>query len=76
MKQMSELRARLETEARKLAHSGQYRNSAAIERELVARGYPGLQKFFANQWTQSELDRLCRQAELFSKTGNLTPTRG
>jgi hypothetical protein len=75
MKQMSALRARLETEARQLAHSGQYRNSAAIERELLARGYPNIERFFANRWTQSELDRLCRQAELFQKTGNLRPSR-
>ena len=54
--------ARIETEARTLARSGNYHGFSSIKHLLLAHGYPEAQKVFANRWTQSELDRLCRQA--------------
>jgi hypothetical protein len=54
--------ARIETEARKLAWSGQYQGSSSIEMALLSRGYREAPQIFANLWTQYELDRLCDQA--------------
>jgi hypothetical protein len=51
--------ARIETEARKLAWSGQYRSSSSIEIALISQGYRKAPQVFASLWTQCELDRLC-----------------
>ena len=55
-------RARIESEARRLARSGEYRSFRSIYLALVARGFEEAAKVFANRWTCSELDRLCEQA--------------
>jgi len=54
--------ARIETQARVLAQSGEYYGFKQIERVLIARGYQEAAKIFANRWSQSEVDRLCDQA--------------
>jgi len=54
--------ARIETEARTLARSGNHYGFSSIKNLLLTRGYPEANKVFANRWTQSELDRLCKQA--------------
>jgi hypothetical protein len=61
-RELQERFACIETEARKLARSGQHRGSHSIEMALLARGYRDAPKIFANRWTQYELDRLCEQA--------------
>jgi hypothetical protein len=55
--------ARIETEARTLARSGNYRSFTSIKMLLLARGYLEAHKIFANRWAQFELDRLCQQAQ-------------
>jgi hypothetical protein len=55
-------RARIESEARRLARSGEYCSFRSIHLTLVARGFEEAAKVFANRWTSSELDRLCEQA--------------
>jgi hypothetical protein len=55
--------AQIETEARKMARSGHYRSSGAIQMALLARGFVEASKLFTNRWTCSELDRLCEQAQ-------------
>jgi hypothetical protein len=55
--------AQIETEARKMARSGQYRGSGSIQMALLARGFVEASKLFTNRWTCSELDRLCEQAQ-------------
>jgi hypothetical protein len=59
---MIERLARIETEARTLARSGQYLSSRSIELALVGRGFVEVPLLFRNPWTCSELDRLCQQA--------------
>jgi hypothetical protein len=59
---MRERLARIETEARTLARSGNHPGFSSIKHLLLTRGYPEADKVFANRWTQSELDRLCQQA--------------
>ena len=54
--------AQIETEARRLARSGEYRGFRSIQAALLARGLPKVPKVFANRWTCTELDRLCEQA--------------
>jgi hypothetical protein len=54
--------ARIETEARTLARSGNFGGFASIERALLTRGFEEAPRIFANRWTQSEVDRLCHQA--------------
>jgi hypothetical protein len=53
--------AQIETEARKLARSGDHRSFRSIQAALLARGLPKVPKVFANRWTCTELDRLCEQ---------------
>jgi hypothetical protein len=53
--------AQIETEARKLARSGNHRSFRSIQAALLARGLPKVPKVFANRWTCTELDRLCEQ---------------
>jgi hypothetical protein len=58
-------RARIETQARKLAHSGRHGGWRSIERALMSRGgFSELAYVFANKWTRFELDRLCLQAQI------------
>jgi hypothetical protein len=57
-----EARARIESVARELARSGRYENFSSIEMALLTQGYGEVPKVFANRWTQSELDRLCKLA--------------
>jgi hypothetical protein len=59
---MIERLARIETEARTLARSGQYFSSRSIRLALVASGFVEAPLLFRNLWTRSELDRLCQQA--------------
>jgi hypothetical protein len=54
--------ARIETEARTLARSGEFGSSRSVELALVAKGYTEAHKIFANRWTRSEIDRLCELA--------------
>lgn len=61
-RRVKERYAQIETEARVLARSANYRSAAAIEIVLLARGYREAAELFANRWTQSELDRLCDAA--------------
>src|SRR5438128_2014532 len=63
MKPLYEQRAVIETKARKLAWSGRHRSYASIRSELQSQGYEGVVKLFANEWTRSELDRICGQAQ-------------
>jgi hypothetical protein len=55
--------AHIETEARKMARSGEYRNSGSIHMALLARGVLEASKVFSSRWTCLELDRLCKQAQ-------------
>ena len=57
--------ARIETEARALARSGEFGSFTSIERVLLTRGFQEAPKVFANRWTQAEVDRLCHQAKWF-----------
>jgi hypothetical protein len=54
--------AEIETEARRLARSGQYQGFGSIQTALKARGFTKAPRVFANRWTCSELDRLCERA--------------
>ncbi|HEY7246986.1 MAG TPA: hypothetical protein VH678_24195 [Xanthobacteraceae bacterium] len=61
-------RARIETEARKLGWSGEYGGWRSIERALLGQGrFTQVPYVFANLWTRSELDRVCREARLRRK---------
>jgi len=68
-------RARVETEARKLARSGEYAGWRSIERVLLAQSFTQVSYVFANLWTRSELDQLCQQAQLRRKKRALTFSR-
>jgi hypothetical protein len=61
MKRDIEGEARLETEARRLAHSGEYFDCISI-RAVFTSAYPQAQKYFENLWVQQELNRLCENA--------------
>ncbi len=61
--------AHIETEARKLARSGQHRSYRSIEMALLGQGYREAIKVFANRWTQSELDRICQQSVCVTSEG-------
>ena len=54
--------AEIETEARKLARSGDYRGFASIQAALLERGFAEASRLSRNRWTCLELDRLCQQA--------------
>jgi hypothetical protein len=66
---MVERLARIETEARTLARSGNYFSHKAIGLALVARGFAETPRLFRNPWTCSELDRLCQQAQRIERRG-------
>jgi len=53
--------ARLETKARSLARSGAHLDFSTIAAGLVQSDYPEAKAFFANRWTQQELNRICEQ---------------
>jgi hypothetical protein len=54
--------ATIETQARKLARSGDHRGFASIQAALLEQGFSEAVTVFRNRWTRSELDRLCEQA--------------
>jgi hypothetical protein len=54
--------ARIESEARTLARSGNYLSARSIEAALAEKGFLETARVFRNRWTCSELDRLCQQA--------------
>ena len=54
--------AEIETEARRLARTGQYQGFGSIQMALMVRGFTEASRIFANRWTCSELDRLCERA--------------
>jgi hypothetical protein len=56
--------ARIETEAGKMAPSGEYQGADAVEMALLTQGYPEAHTVFGNKWSQAELDRLCARARL------------
>ena len=62
MKHDGERLARIETEARVLARSGEYFTFRSIEAALLERGLLEARKLFANKWTRAEVDRLCNRA--------------
>jgi hypothetical protein len=61
-REIRERAERIETEARRLARSGQHQGFSTIQFALAARGYREAAKVLANRWTQCELDRFCAQA--------------
>ena len=54
--------AEIETAARLLARSGKFLNYRGVNSQLAELGYPEAGKLFANRWTQTEIDRICREA--------------
>ena len=70
---MAAQRARVETEAHKLAYSGEYAGWRSIERALLAqKRFTRVSYVFANFWTRSKLDQLCQRAQLRRKERALT----
>jgi hypothetical protein len=65
--------ARIETEARRLARSGNYQSFESIEQALLIDGYCETPKLFRNRWTQLELNRICQEAR--SHAGEETSAR-
>jgi hypothetical protein len=63
-KDLQERVNRIETQARRLAQSGQYKDFSSIEMQLLAQGHREASIVFANRWTQSEVDRLCERARI------------
>ena len=60
---VGEERARIESEARRLARLGEHSGWWSIQAALLAqRRFTQVHRVFANLWTCSELDRLCQQA--------------
>jgi hypothetical protein len=59
---VAEERARFESEARRLARSGEHSGWWSIKETLLERRFPQVTYMFANAWTCSELDRLCQEA--------------
>jgi len=58
-----EERARIESEARRLARSGEHTCWQSIQVALLAqKRFTQIPYVFANDWTRSELDRLCQIA--------------
>jgi hypothetical protein len=67
---MGEERARIESEARRLARSGQHTGWSSIQAALLAQGrFTQISYVFSNLWTCSELDRLCQQEQRRNKEG-------
>ena len=65
---LGEERARIESEARRLARSGEHGGWWSIQAALLAqRRFTQIPRIFANAWTCSELDRLCQEARLRHK---------
>ena len=64
---LGEERARIESEARRLARSGEHSGWWSVQAALLAqRRFTQIPRIF-NAWTCSELDRLCQQAQLRHK---------
>src|ERR1700738_3419425 len=62
---VAEERARIESEARRLARSGEHDRWWSIKVALLAQQrFTQVHRVFKNPWTCSELDRLCQQAKL------------
>ena len=62
---LGEERARIESEARRLARSGEHGGWWSIQAALLAQKcFTQIPRIFANAWTCSELDRLCQEAQL------------
>jgi hypothetical protein len=59
---LQDRRARIETEARKLARSGAHYDHKSIRVALLNQGFSESYKVFENPWTGCELDRICAQA--------------
>jgi hypothetical protein len=68
--------ARIETEARRLARSGKYRDFTSIQAALLKQGFGEASPKFWNRWTCSELDRLCEQAMREKQTLEVARARG
>ena len=67
---VKEERARIESEARKLARSGDHNSWWSIRAALLAQGrFTQISYIFGNLWTCLELDRLCQKAQLQNKEG-------
>jgi hypothetical protein len=65
---VGEERARIESEARRLARSGEHGGWWSIRAALFAQGrFTQIPYVFGNLWTCSELDRLCQEAQLRHK---------
>jgi hypothetical protein len=63
-----EERARIESEARRLARSAEHSGWWSIQAALLAQTrFTQIPRVFANAWTCSELDRLCQEAQLRHK---------
>jgi hypothetical protein len=61
---VGEERAHIESEARRLARSGEHSGSSSIQAALLVQGrFTQIPYVFGNLWTCSELDRLCQQAK-------------
>jgi hypothetical protein len=67
MNRYLERRALIETSARSMAWSGEHRSFVSIKIILQRHGYEGVDKLFENQWTCSELNRICEQAHALKK---------
>jgi hypothetical protein len=68
--------AQIETEARRLARSGNYSSAISIELALLVQGYREASKLFANPWTQCEIERLCEQAIRARQCASVSDRRG
>jgi hypothetical protein len=67
---VKEERARIESEARKLARSGEHNGWWSIQAALLTQGrFTQISYVFGNLWTCLELDRLCQKAQLQNKEG-------
>jgi hypothetical protein len=65
---LGEERARIESEARRLARSGEHSGWWSIKTALLAQcRFTQVPSVFNNLWTCSELDRLCHEAQLRHK---------
>jgi hypothetical protein len=60
MRYDKEILARIETQARKLARTGEHPDWWSVENTIVDAGYPEARRLFANRWTQVEISRLCQ----------------
>ena len=71
MKHNVERKAFTQTKARSMARSGNYSGFRAIKNRLEEFGFPEARTMFANEWTKSEIDRLCLGARLRKRAPRL-----